>query len=69
MTKAAHSRSAVQQWLTLSGFDVQLFSRADDCLARCPKHFAWVVLSDVRMPGMGGLELLGEVHKRDPDLR
>jgi two-component system C4-dicarboxylate transport response regulator DctD len=61
-------REAVQQWLSLSGFDVQLFSRAEDCLARLPEHFPGVVLSDVRMPGMGGLELLEQLHKRDPDL-
>ena len=61
-------REAVQQWLSLSGFDVQLFSRADDCLARLPEHFPGVVLSDVRMPGMSGLELLEQLHRRDPDL-
>jgi two-component system C4-dicarboxylate transport response regulator DctD len=33
------------------GFDVQLFSRAEDCLAQLPAHFPGVILSDVRMPG------------------
>lgn len=61
-------RSAVEQWLSLSGFAVQLFSRAEDCLAALPAHFAGVILSDVRMPGMGGLALLAEVQKRDADL-
>ncbi|MGE8069612.1 sigma-54-dependent transcriptional regulator [Pseudomonas sp. NPDC089569] len=61
-------RSAVEQWLSLSGFEVQLFSRAEDCLARLPRHFAGVILSDVRMPGMTGLELLAEVQRRDADL-
>ncbi|MFJ3482200.1 sigma-54-dependent transcriptional regulator [Pseudomonas sp. NPDC090202] len=61
-------REAVEQWLSLSGFTVQLFSRAEDCLAQLPAHFPGVVLSDVRMPGMSGLQLLGELHSRDADL-
>jgi len=61
-------RDAVEQWLSLSGFEVQLFSRADECLAQLPKHFPGVILSDVRMPGMTGLELLAEVQRRDADL-
>jgi two-component system C4-dicarboxylate transport response regulator DctD len=61
-------REAVQQWLSLSGFEVQLFSRAEDCLRQLPEHFPGVILSDVRMPGMGGLELLGQLRARDADL-
>jgi two-component system C4-dicarboxylate transport response regulator DctD len=61
-------RSAVEQWLSLSGFEVQLFSRADECLAQLPEHFPGVILSDVRMPGMTGLQLLAEVQRRDDDL-
>jgi len=61
-------RAAVEQWLSLSGFEVQLFSRAEDCLAHLPRDFAGVILSDVRMPGMSGLELLTQVQARDPDL-
>lgn len=36
----ASIRSAVEQWLSLSGFDVQLFSCAEDCLSQLPAHFA-----------------------------
>ncbi len=61
-------RDAVEQWLSLSGFEVQLFSRAEECLAALPEHFAGVILCDVRMPGMDGLQLLAEVQKRDADL-
>ncbi len=61
-------RNAVEQWLSLSGFEVQLFSRAEECLAALPAHFAGVILSDVRMPGMDGLALLADVQKRDADL-
>lgn len=61
-------REAVQQWLTLSGFEVRLFSRAQDCLANLPEDFSGVVLSDVRMPGVDGLELLASLQARDKDL-
>ncbi|PMY62162.1 MULTISPECIES: sigma-54 dependent transcriptional regulator [Pseudomonas] len=64
----ASIRTAVEQWLNLSGFAVQLFSRAEDCLARLPRDFPGVILSDVRMPGISGLELLKEVQQRDADL-
>jgi two-component system C4-dicarboxylate transport response regulator DctD len=55
-------REAVQQWLTLSGFEVRLFSRAEECLAHLPDHFPGVILSDVRMPGMDGLQLLAALQ-------
>ncbi|MGE8349761.1 MAG: sigma-54-dependent transcriptional regulator [Pseudomonas protegens] len=64
----ASIRTAVEQWLSLSGFEVQLFSRAEDCLVQLPKNFPGVILSDVRMPGISGLELLAQVQRLDPDL-
>ena len=64
----ASIRSAVEQWLSLSGFAVQLFSCAEDCLSRLPSHFAGVIVSDVRMPGMGGMALLNRLQQLDPDL-
>ncbi|MGG5290694.1 sigma-54-dependent transcriptional regulator [Pseudomonas shirazensis] len=64
----ASIRSAVEQWLGLSGFAVQLFARADECLAQLPEHFPGVIISDVRMPGVDGLQLLAELQARDPDL-
>ncbi len=64
----ASIRSAVEQWLNLSGFEVQLFSRAQECLAQLPRDFPGVILSDVRMPGISGLELLAQVQHLDPDL-
>lgn len=61
-------REAVEQWLTLSGFTVQVFSRAEACLAQLPDAFPGVILSDVRMPGMDGLQLLAELQAKDRDL-
>ncbi|QXH55708.1 sigma-54-dependent transcriptional regulator [Pseudomonas maumuensis] len=64
----ASIRAAVEQWLSLSGFNVQLFERAEECLAQLPAHFPGVILSDVRMPGMSGLQLLDRLQQADPDL-
>ncbi len=61
-------RQAVEQWLTLSGFTVQVFARAEECLAELPEHFPGVVLTDVRMPGISGLELLARLQVVDKDL-
>jgi len=61
-------RDAVEQWLSLSGFQVQLFSRAEECLAQLPVNFPGVILSDVRMPGISGLELLATLQQRDAEL-
>ncbi|AZC26468.1 MULTISPECIES: sigma-54-dependent transcriptional regulator [Pseudomonas] len=64
----ASIRTAIEQWLDLSGFEVQLFSRAEECLAQLPRDFPGVILSDVRMPGISGLELLAQVQGLDPEL-
>lgn len=61
-------REAVEQWLSLSSFNVQVYSRAEDCLANLPEHFPGVILSDVRMPGMNGMELLSRLQAIDADL-
>lgn len=61
-------RQAIEPWLTLAGFEVQLHSRAEECLAQLPEHFPGVIISDVRMPGMGGLALLAQIQARDKDL-
>ncbi|WP_122499446.1 sigma-54-dependent transcriptional regulator [Pseudomonas viridiflava] len=61
-------REAVEQWLTLSGFTVQVFARAEECLAELPEHFPGVILTDVRMPGISGLELLARLQVIDKDL-
>ena len=64
----ASIRTAIEQWLSLSGFAVQVFACAESCLSALPAHFPGVIVSDVRMPGMGGLALLAKLQQQDADL-
>lgn len=61
-------RRATAQTLELAGFDVQAFARAREALAALPADFAGVVVSDIRMPEMDGLQLFAEIVARDADL-
>ncbi len=61
-------REATSQWLELSGFRVEAFSSAEAVLPLLDDQCDAVVLTDVRMPGMDGLELMREATRRVPDL-
>jgi two-component system C4-dicarboxylate transport response regulator DctD len=61
-------REATAQWLELSGFRVECFSRAEQVLERIDPFCPGILLTDVRMPGMDGLELMTETLKCAPDL-
>ncbi|MGX5217232.1 sigma-54-dependent transcriptional regulator [Pseudomonas segetis] len=61
-------REAVQQWLELSGFSVQTCSSAAQALALVDRDFPGVIISDVRMPGTDGLQLLEKLIELDRDL-
>ncbi|MBU3059380.1 sigma-54-dependent transcriptional regulator [Pseudomonas indica] len=61
-------REAVQQWLELSGFTVHVCIDAAQALALVDRDFPGVVVSDVRMPGSDGLQLLERLQNLDADL-
>ena len=61
-------RAAQVQTLQMAGFQVQDFGLATDALKGVTRDFPGVILSDVRMPGMDGLQLFGHLHGIDPDL-
>jgi two-component system C4-dicarboxylate transport response regulator DctD len=61
-------REAVQQWLELSGFRVQSCASATQALALIDRDFPGIVISDVRMPGTDGLQLLDKLLELDRDL-
>ncbi len=64
----AHMRDSISQWLELSGFKTLTFENAEVALAEIGSKFKGIVVSDIRMPGMGGMELLKRLHGTDPSL-
>ena len=61
-------REAVQQWLELSGLEVRTCDSAAAALALVDADFPGVLVSDVRMPGTDGLQLLDALQQCDRDL-
>lgn len=57
-------RTALEQWLRLSGFVTHVAVDASAALARLDEVRPHVILSDVRMPGLSGLDLLRKVRER-----
>ncbi len=61
-------RQSVSQTLQLADLNVETFSSAKDLLPRLTPEINGVILSDIRMPDMDGLELLNECLSIDSKL-
>ena len=64
----AHLREAVVQGLELEGLSVEPFDEALPALRRLSDRFEGVVVSDIRLPGMDGLELFEGIRAIDSEL-
>ncbi|MED5611534.1 sigma-54 dependent transcriptional regulator [Pseudomonas sp. JH-2] len=63
-----HLRQALGQTLDLAGFHATSLGDARDLDASLARDWPGVVVSDIRMPGIDGLQLLEQLHAQDPEL-
>jgi len=57
----------LRNYLTREGYAVTTAPSAEVALQILEEHDIAVVLTDLRMPGMGGMELVREIHASRPE--
>ncbi|HBX57805.1 MAG TPA: Fis family transcriptional regulator, partial [Pseudomonas sp.] len=63
-----HVLLGCQQALALEDIASEGVGSAEAALQRIDADFAGIVISDIRLPGIDGLELLSRLKQRDPSL-
>lgn len=61
-------RLSAGQSLELAGFQVKSFAAAERALDLVGYGFEGIVVSDIRMPAMDGMTLMGRIREIDPDI-
>jgi two-component system nitrogen regulation response regulator GlnG len=61
-------RWVLEKSLNRAGVTTQTFDNGDDLLYKLEKERPDAIISDIRMPGINGLDLLSTVHEQHPSL-
>ncbi|OSQ47265.1 sigma-54-dependent transcriptional regulator [Marivita geojedonensis] len=61
-------RQSISQWLALSGYDTETFASAEEALGTVGADYPGIVISDIKMPGMDGIQLLRKLLGSDSAL-
>ena len=60
---------ALQEYLSLRGYEVVTAGRGDEALALLQQERPQVMLLDIRLPGMSGMDVLRKARLLDPQLK